>query len=159
MQDVRALEQGEIIAPAVGPSPASAPSSQQLSRHRGFSASRRSSWPSICHFDRRHLFHQSWFATVEIVSKTVVPIGFVGVVVSYCGKAGHDLSGDAFRHGERVPRAIAAFGSARWDRVNTRSTLTPAKSSRCQPPISCCTGLRADPRRTVMTRACARSTW
>src|SRR5260370_28995570 len=34
--------------------------------------------------------------------KTVVPIGYVGVVVSYYGKAGRDLSGAAFRHGERV---------------------------------------------------------
>jgi uncharacterized membrane protein YqiK len=31
-----------------------------------------------------------------------VPIGYVGVVVSYYGKAGDDLSGIAFRHGERV---------------------------------------------------------
>jgi uncharacterized membrane protein YqiK len=34
--------------------------------------------------------------------KTVVPIGFVGVVVSYIGRVGRDLSGEAFRHGERV---------------------------------------------------------
>jgi regulator of protease activity HflC (stomatin/prohibitin superfamily) len=32
----------------------------------------------------------------------VVPIGYVGVVVSYYGQVGRDLSGDAFRHGERV---------------------------------------------------------
>jgi uncharacterized membrane protein YqiK len=47
-------------------------------------------------------FINRWFATVETIAKTVVPIGYVGVVVSYCGKTGQDLSGDAFRHGERV---------------------------------------------------------
>ena len=47
-------------------------------------------------------FINRWFATVEIIPKTVVPIGYVGVVVSYYGQAGRDLSGDAFRHGERV---------------------------------------------------------
>lgn len=37
-----------------------------------------------------------------MIPKTVVPIGYVGVVVSYYGAAGQDVSGDAFRHGERV---------------------------------------------------------
>ena len=47
-------------------------------------------------------FINRWFATVEMVPKTVVPIGYVGVVVSYYGRIGRDLSGDQFRHGERV---------------------------------------------------------
>ena len=47
-------------------------------------------------------FVNRWFATVQMHPKTVVPIGYVGVVVSYYGKAGRDLSGVAFRHGERV---------------------------------------------------------
>lgn len=47
-------------------------------------------------------FINRWFATVQMHPKTVVPIGYVGVVVSYYGKAGRDLSGVAFRHGERV---------------------------------------------------------
>jgi predicted Zn finger-like uncharacterized protein len=47
-------------------------------------------------------FINRWFATVEMIPKTVVPIGYVGVVVSYYGRVGRDLSGDAFRHGERV---------------------------------------------------------
>lgn len=47
-------------------------------------------------------FINRWFATVELIPKTIVPIGFVGVVVSYYGKEGADLSGEAFRHGERV---------------------------------------------------------
>jgi uncharacterized membrane protein YqiK len=47
-------------------------------------------------------FINRWFATVELKPKTVVPIGYVGVVVSYIGRAGKDLSGTTFRHGERV---------------------------------------------------------
>ena len=47
-------------------------------------------------------FINRWFATVQVLPKTVVPIGYVGVVVSYIGRRGHDVSGDAFRHGERV---------------------------------------------------------
>jgi predicted Zn finger-like uncharacterized protein len=47
-------------------------------------------------------FINRWFATVEMIPKTVVQIGYVGVVVSYYGRVGRDLSGDAFRHGERV---------------------------------------------------------
>src|SRR5262249_38652154 len=47
-------------------------------------------------------FINRWFATVEVVPKTVVPVGYVGVVVSYYGRVGRDTSGDAFRHGERV---------------------------------------------------------
>jgi uncharacterized membrane protein YqiK len=47
-------------------------------------------------------FINRWFGTVEMIPKIVVPIGYVGVVVSYYGTTGRDLSGDAFRHGERV---------------------------------------------------------
>ncbi len=47
-------------------------------------------------------FINRWFATIETIPKTIVPIGHVGVVVSYFGRTGNDLSGQAFRHGERV---------------------------------------------------------
>jgi len=42
------------------------------------------------------------FATVELVKKTVIEVGTVGVVVSYTGRYGADMSGDAYRHGELV---------------------------------------------------------
>ncbi len=47
-------------------------------------------------------FINRWFASVEMIPKTVVPIGYVGVVVSYVGRQGNDLSGKSFRHGEQV---------------------------------------------------------
>ncbi|MGE0495183.1 MAG: SPFH domain-containing protein [Vulcanimicrobiota bacterium] len=43
------------------------------------------------------------FATVETIPKTVVEVGYVGVVVSYVGDIGADLSGNLYRHGELVP--------------------------------------------------------
>lgn len=42
------------------------------------------------------------FATVELVEKTIVDVGTVGVVVSFTGKRGADISGDGYRHGELV---------------------------------------------------------
>ncbi len=42
------------------------------------------------------------FATVEMTPKTVVAVGTVGVVVSYTGETGVDLSGDEYKHGELV---------------------------------------------------------
>lgn len=42
------------------------------------------------------------FATVEFRPKTVVPIGFVGVVVSFFGKEGVDTTGADYHHGELV---------------------------------------------------------
>ncbi|HEX7554508.1 MAG TPA: flotillin family protein, partial [Geothrix sp.] len=42
------------------------------------------------------------FATVELIPKTVVEVGTVGVVVSYTGALGTDVSGQEYRHGELV---------------------------------------------------------
>ena len=47
-------------------------------------------------------FINRWFATVEMRPKTVIPIGYVGVVVSYYGFMGDDVSGTQFRYGEQV---------------------------------------------------------
>jgi uncharacterized membrane protein YqiK len=44
------------------------------------------------------------FATVQMIQKTIVEVGTVGVVVSYTGGVGVDLSGVDYRHGELVER-------------------------------------------------------
>ena len=44
------------------------------------------------------------FATVELIPKTVVEVGTVGVVVSYTGAVGADISGQEYRHGELVAK-------------------------------------------------------
>ena len=43
-----------------------------------------------------------WFVFVEQVAMTEVPIGHVGVVISYIGKAHQDVSGLDFKHGDLV---------------------------------------------------------
>ncbi|MEA4908223.1 MAG: flotillin family protein [Chloroflexi bacterium] len=44
------------------------------------------------------------FATVEMIAKTIIEVGTVGVVISYTGDTGIDLSGKDYRHGELVER-------------------------------------------------------
>jgi uncharacterized membrane protein YqiK len=44
------------------------------------------------------------FATVEAIPKTVIEVGTVGVVVSYTGAVGADLSGADYKHGELVAK-------------------------------------------------------
>ena len=73
----------------------------------------------------------------RLIPKTIVEVGNVGVVVSYTGETGTDLSGDelqARRAGAR--RARAACGASRCCPASTRSTPTPARSSWCRPPTS-----------------------
>jgi uncharacterized membrane protein YqiK len=43
-----------------------------------------------------------WFAQVEQIPMTEIPIGYVGVVISYVGKAQVDVSGASFTHGNLV---------------------------------------------------------
>lgn len=49
-------------------------------------------------------FINRWFATVEMRPKTLIPIGYVGVVISYHGQSGEDVTGEKFRYGEQVSR-------------------------------------------------------
>jgi uncharacterized membrane protein YqiK len=43
-----------------------------------------------------------WFAQVEQIPMTEIPIGYVGVVISFVGKAQVDVSGVSFTHGNLV---------------------------------------------------------
>ena len=45
-----------------------------------------------------------WFVRVEPIAMTEIPIGYVGVVVSYVGLRHVDVSGDSFKHGDLVER-------------------------------------------------------
>ncbi|MBI3862675.1 MAG: hypothetical protein HY290_12365 [Planctomycetia bacterium] len=102
IHDGASLEPGEIIAPPVG-NEASDPNyhnnfqdPEAFLRAGGRRGRQYQTLTDGTYFVNR------WFASVQMHPKTVVPIGYVGVVVSYYGKAGRDLSGAAFRHGERV---------------------------------------------------------
>lgn len=45
-----------------------------------------------------------WFIQVEQIKMTEIPIGYVGVVISYVGREGKDLSGAEFKHGNIVSK-------------------------------------------------------
>jgi len=47
-------------------------------------------------------FINRMFASVDIVPKSIIDIGYVGVVVSYFGDKGEDVSGTSYSHGELV---------------------------------------------------------
>lgn len=46
------------------------------------------------------------FATVELKAKTVIDVSHVGVVNSFVGKKGSDVSGDTYTHGELVEQGF-----------------------------------------------------
>jgi len=49
-------------------------------------------------------FINPWFAEVKTVEMTEIPVGYVGVVVSFVGEPGADQSGEKFTHGNIVKR-------------------------------------------------------
>jgi uncharacterized membrane protein YqiK len=102
IQDGPSLAPGEIIAPAVGTD------RDEKFFHNNFQdpeaflkAGGRRGRQFVTLTDGTYFINR-WFATIELIPKTVVPIGYVGVIVSYYGRTGLDVSGEGFRHGERV---------------------------------------------------------
>ena len=113
IHDGPSLPTGELIAPPVGPSghdvdPSGSSNRPPVADHNNFqdpeaflAAGGRRGRQYQTLTDGTYFINR-WFASVETIPKTVVPIGHVGVVVSYYGRTGQDLSGTAFRHGEQV---------------------------------------------------------
>ena len=102
IHDGPSLEPGEIIAPPVGNEASDPHYHNNFQDPEAFLQSGGRRGRQYQTLTDGTYFLNRWFATVQMHPKTVVPIGYVGVVVSYYGKAGKDLSGAAFRHGERV---------------------------------------------------------
>jgi uncharacterized membrane protein YqiK len=102
VHDGLSLAPGEIIAPAVGTTPGEPNYHNNYQDPEAFLRAGGRRGRQYLPLTDGTYFLNRWFATTEIIAKTVVPIGYVGVVVSYHGKPGRDVSGDAFRHGERV---------------------------------------------------------
>jgi uncharacterized membrane protein YqiK len=102
VHDGPSLPPGEIIAPAVGTEPDGASYHNNYQDPEAFLAAAGRRGRQYAPLTDGTYFINRWFASVEMVAKTVVPIGHVGVVVSYVGRAGKDVSGSTFRHGERV---------------------------------------------------------
>lgn len=96
VHDGPSLEDGEIIAPYVGEEHASFQDPEKFLSLGG----RRGKQIQVL-TDGTYYINRL-FATVEFRPKTVVPIGFVGVVVSFFGKEGVDTTGSDYKHGELV---------------------------------------------------------
>lgn len=103
VHDGPSLRQSEIIAPPVGDNPV-----DTETYHNKFQDPDR--FLAAGGFRGRQLqvlvegtyYINRLFATVEMIEKTVIEVGNVGVVVSYTGETGADLSGVEYRHGELV---------------------------------------------------------
>lgn len=102
VQDGPSLLAGELIAPPVGGDAALGTDHNNFQDPEAFLHAGGRRGRQYQALTDGTYFINRWFASVEMVPKTVVPIGHVGVVVSYYGRTGRDLSGDAFRHGEQV---------------------------------------------------------
>jgi len=69
-----------------------------------------------------------WAITIEQVAMTEIPIGHVGVVISYVGEEGKDVTGEQFKHGNLVSRGqkgvwVDTFGPGKYG-LNTRTIKT-----------------------------------
>jgi uncharacterized membrane protein YqiK len=102
VHDGPSLPPGEIIAPDCGNTPNDRNYHNNYQDPEAFLKSGGRRGRQYTALTDGTYFINRWFATIEQTPKTVVPIGYVGVVVSYIGQVGHDVSGTAFRHGERV---------------------------------------------------------
>jgi uncharacterized membrane protein YqiK len=103
VNDGPSLEHGEIIAPTVGTD-----RDRVEFFHNSFQSvekflkagGRRGRQEQVLVEGRYYI--NRLFATVEIINKEVIPVGFVGVVNSYAGPQGADVSGTDHTHGELV---------------------------------------------------------
>jgi uncharacterized membrane protein YqiK len=102
VQDGPSLPPGEIIAPAVGNDRNDPNFHNNYQDPEAFLAAGGRRGRQYVPLTDGTYFINRWFANVEMLPKTVIPIGYVGVVVSYYGQVGRDTSGESFRHGERV---------------------------------------------------------
>ncbi len=103
VHDGLSLAKDDIIAPAVGSDP-----SDPATYHNNFQDPEKFLVAGGFR-GRQHqvlvegtYFINRFFATVELIDKSVIEVGFVGVVVSYIGPRGVDSTGDSYKHGELV---------------------------------------------------------
>jgi uncharacterized membrane protein YqiK len=104
VHDGPGLAHGEIIAPIVGEDP------KEPGYHNNFqdpdkflkAGGRRGRQHHVL-IDGTYYINRL-FATVELIPKTIIEVGYVGVVVSYTGAQTADVSGQDYSHGELVKK-------------------------------------------------------
>jgi uncharacterized membrane protein YqiK len=104
VHDGPSLASGEIIAPEVGDPGDPAIFHDNFQEPERFIAAGGRRGRQLQVLVEGTYFINRLFATVDIIPKTVIEIGTVGVVVSYTGPAGEDVSGAQYRHGELVEK-------------------------------------------------------
>lgn len=95
VHDAEPLDSGEIIAPVV-------PGHDSFQNPEAFIANGGRRGRQLQVLVEGTYFINRLFATTELVNKTVIDIGMVGVVVSYTGAQGQNTLGAEYRHGELV---------------------------------------------------------
>lgn len=96
VQDGPGLPKDELLAPDVGDSHNSFQEPEKFLAASGLRGRQERVLVEGTYYINR------LFATVELIKKTIIPVGYVGVVVSYTGRKGSDLSGKEYSHGELV---------------------------------------------------------
>ena len=107
VHDGLSLNREDIIAPAVGDDP-----KNQDTYHNNFQDPEK--FLKAGGFRGRQYqvlvegtyFINRFFATVELIDKSLIDVGYVGVVVSYIGSRGVDSTGADYKHGELVEKGF-----------------------------------------------------
>ncbi len=103
VHDGPSLPQGQIIAPVVGDDPLDPRTyHNNFQDPEAFLAAGGARGRQLQVLVEGTYYVNRLFATIELIPKTVVEVGHVGVVVSYTGTRGHDVSGLEYKHGELV---------------------------------------------------------
>ena len=111
VQDGPSLRQGDIIAPTVGDSRTDEHYHNNFQDPQAFLSAGGFRGRQYQVLSEGTYWINRLFASVELKPKTQVHVGEVGVVVSYYGERGEDVSGEAFRHGELCKKG----GRGIWD--------------------------------------------
>lgn len=103
VHDGPSLDHEEIIAPTVGADPRAPATYHNCFQdpERFLSAGGRRGRQEQVLVEGTYFINRM-FATIDLQPKTVIEIGKVGVVVSYTGPRGNDLTGTEYKHGELV---------------------------------------------------------
>ncbi|NTW29114.1 MAG: flotillin family protein [Coriobacteriia bacterium] len=102
VNDGPSLPLGDIIAPSVGDKQEDPNYHNNFQNPEAFLAGGGYRGRQYQVLTEGTYFVNRLFATVEYINKTIVPVGFAGVVVAYHGPKGADMSGEEYRHGELV---------------------------------------------------------
>ncbi len=107
VHDGLSLAHDDIIAPAVGVDPSKSETyhnnfqdPEKFLKAGGFRGRQYQVLVEGTYFINR------FFATVELIEKTLIEVGYVGVVVSFIGPKGVDSTGDDYKHGELVEKGF-----------------------------------------------------